>query len=153
VRGSVDDSDSNDGEEEDSCAPLIGENPEHNVDMGYDFETFNGLSDTPPEFQLEIQLDMSIVPDYVGLLETHGDAVSFTTNITGVTLLVETPIREEEDAVAAATSTGSSESSPARDLPTEITQAETVIPVSSITHRQSSYVGSPRNRLEESFNE
>ena len=52
VRG--DDSDSDDDEEEDFCAPLIGKNPEHYVDTGYDFETLNGVSDIPPEFQLDI---------------------------------------------------------------------------------------------------
>ena len=46
VRG--DDSDSDDNEEEDFCGPLIGENPEHYVDVGYDFETLNGVSDTLP---------------------------------------------------------------------------------------------------------
>ena len=128
-----DESDSDNDEEEDFCAPLIGKNPEHYVDAGYDFETLNGVSDTPLEFQLEIQLDMSIVPDYVGLLDTHGDGVSFTTGITGIALLADTPIREEEEAAAAAPSAGSSASSPARSLPTEITQAGTVTPLSSIT--------------------
>ena len=54
VRVRNDDSDSDDDEEEDFCAPLIGKNPEHYVDTGYDFETLNGVSDIPPEFQLDI---------------------------------------------------------------------------------------------------
>ena len=41
VRG--DDSDSDDDKEENFFVPLIGENPEHYVDAGYDFETLNGL--------------------------------------------------------------------------------------------------------------
>ena len=100
VRGSDFDSDD---EEEDFCAQLIGENPEHYVDAEYDVETLNGVSDIPPEFQLGIQLDMRIVPDYLGLLDTHDEGAFFMTNITIITLLSETPIREEEGVAAATT--------------------------------------------------
>ena len=97
---------------------------------------------------------MSIVHDYIGLLDTHGDGVSFTTKITGATLITNTPIREEEEeAAAAAPSDRSSESSPARSLPMEVSQVGTVTPVFSITQHHSSIVGSPSNGLEESSDE
>ena len=96
---------------------------------------------------------MSIVPDYVDLLDTHGEGSSFITNITGGTSLAEIPIREEEDAAAAATSSGSSVSSPIRKLPMDVTKTGTVKPVTSITNQKSSIAGSPSYRLEVSPDE
>ena len=71
-----DDSDSVDDEEEDYCALLAGENPEHYVDTGHEFESLNGASD-------EIQLNMRIVADFTGLLDNNGSGVSYRTDITG----------------------------------------------------------------------
>ena len=118
------------------------------MDTGYYFETLNGDSDIPLEFQLEIQLDMSVVADFTGSLDTHGDGASYRTNITRATLLAEIPIQEEEDAVATATSSGSRESFPIRKLPTDDTKTWPVTPVVSITNQNSSLGGSPSARLE-----
>ena len=139
VRG--DDSDSEDDGEEDFGAPLIEENPEHYVDTGYTFESLDGVTDTPSEFQLEIQFDISIVSDCVGFLDTNGDGISFTTGITVATALANSPPQEGEEAAAA--SAGSSASSPVRSLPVEITQTGTVTPVSSITHPPASRTEAP----------
>jgi len=79
---------------------------------GVNFEILNGVSEIPPEFQLEIQLDMRVVADFTGSLATHGDGVSYTSGITGTTLLAEKPIQEEEEAAAATTLSVSSASSP-----------------------------------------
>ena len=53
------------------------------MDTGYEFESLNGASDIPPEFQLEIQLDMRIVANFTGLLDNNGSGVSYRTDITG----------------------------------------------------------------------
>ena len=83
---------------------------------------------------MEIQLDMSVVADYVGSLNTHGDGVSYTTGITGATSLAEKPIQEEEEAATAAASSASSASSPTKKLSTHASQTEWVTPVAPITN-------------------
>ena len=144
-----DDSDSDD-DEEDYCALLAGENPEHYVDTRYEFESLNGASDIPPEFQLEIQHDMRIVADFVGLLDNNGNGVSYRTDITGANSLAEKPIQEEEDAAAASTTFVFSASSPISKLSTHVSQTGPFTPVGPITYQNSSLGGSPNDRLEES---
>ena len=91
---------------------------------------------------------MSIVPDYVGLLDNHASGVSYRTDITGVTSLAEKPIQEEEDAAAAATSSVFSASSPIMKVSTHDSQTGSFTPVAPITNHNSSLGGSPSDKLE-----
>ena len=149
VRVSGDESDSSD-EDSNYCTLLAGEIEAHYTDEGeYDFETLNGVGDIPPEFQLEIQLDISIVPNYVGLLDTHGDGASFTTNITGATAAAERPPSDDVESVEDGSSKASDAVSPISRLKTPSGSAA-VTPGSSTTNTNSSIGGSPSDRLEES---
>ena len=132
-----------------SCWGGPGSVPEHYVDMGFEFETLNGPNDIPPEFQLQIQLDMSVVARFTVSLDTHVDGASYTTVITGATSLEEKSILDDEVTAADGTATASCTASSTNKLSPQGQMTALATTVTPTTNKTFSVRGSLNNRLAE----